>query len=105
MEPKLSNAASQQNARPNEPGIRYIAMLFNAWDKIQALTPFPVAVHPLGKSVGFMLVYDSLDDLHRDYPHADYTAVELKTPPPKIVRIRRNTKGKNDSRQKSSKRI
>ena len=58
-------------------GLKYVVLAFNAWDAINAITPAILPVHPIGKSVGFMLVYDSIADLRKDYPSSDFCTVKL----------------------------
>jgi hypothetical protein len=62
--------------KKNPLGLKYVVLAFNAWDSINALTPALVPVHPIGKSSGFMLVYDSLADLRKDYPSSAYFEIK-----------------------------
>lgn len=56
--------------------MKYVALAFNAWDSIMAHTPVPLPVAPLGKSSGFMLVYDTLEALRDDHPDTQYVTIE-----------------------------
>jgi hypothetical protein len=56
--------------------MRFVALLLNRWDAIEALTPAPLPVAPVGESIGFMLVYDTVAALRRAHPHCDYAAIE-----------------------------
>lgn len=56
--------------------IKYVVMALNLWERIEARTPFPLPVVPIGKSCGFMLVYDNLKDLRKDYPRSEYIAIK-----------------------------
>jgi hypothetical protein len=67
-------------------GLKYVVLAFNAWDNINAFTPAPLPVHPIGRSSGFMLVYDTLAQLRKDYPKSAY--FEIK-PASKEVRHQR----------------
>jgi hypothetical protein len=59
-------------------GMMYVAMRYNAWDAVEALTPAPQKVGPMGKSCGFILAYHSLEDLRTDWPDIgdDWVAIE-----------------------------
>lgn len=61
-------------------GTKYVVLAFNAWDSINALTPALVPVQPIGRSSGFMLVYDNLRSLRKDYPDSEYCTIKPATP-------------------------
>jgi len=54
----------------------YMAMKLNLWSKVEALTPQPQPIGGCGHSVGFMLVYETVEALHRDWPGAPYKTIE-----------------------------
>lgn len=66
----------KRNNKRASMGHLFVVLAFNAWESINALTPAQVAVHPMGKSLGFMLVYDSIADLRKDYPSSEYFEVK-----------------------------
>jgi hypothetical protein len=56
-------------------GKKYVAMKLQLWRDIKALTPEPRDVQGDGKSIGMLLVYDSLLALHKDNPDCPYITV------------------------------
>lgn len=70
-------------------GLKYVALAYNAWDSIHAVTPIILPISPLGKSTGFMLVYDSLEALRADYPNTAHLVV---MPATDILPRKRKTK-------------
>jgi hypothetical protein len=56
--------------------LKYIVMILQRWDKITALTPMPQRIAPMDESVGFLLVYDSVEKLRAQWPEATYLTVE-----------------------------
>lgn len=69
---------SKRTKRPasTRANFKYVVLAFNAWDSINACIPMQVAVHPIGRSVGFMLVYDSIAELRKDYPSSDFCTIK-----------------------------
>lgn len=72
---------SNTNRPSTHKGQMHLVMRLNRWDKIEALTPFPVPVAPIGKSIGFLLVYDDLDALNSDYPDSPFIGIERDLSP------------------------
>src|SRR5580765_6631480 len=54
----------------------YVAMRLQLWERCEALTPHPLPVAPMGKSRGFLLVYETLEALHKDWPNSDHITIE-----------------------------
>jgi hypothetical protein len=92
-----AEAAAAQDVRakiekewpPVKTRLKYVALAFNAWDSIHAVTPLILSVAPLGKSSGFMLVYDSLATLRKDYPESEYLIVAPATDTKPLPKSRR----------------
>jgi hypothetical protein len=57
---------------------RYVLMKLQEWDKILAMTPAPQRISPLDNSVGFLLVYDSVAELHANWPDAEFVTITAK---------------------------
>lgn len=58
-----------------KPNIKYVALAYNAWDSIVAVTPASLPIAPIGKSTGFLLAFDSIADLRRDFPKSAYITI------------------------------
>jgi hypothetical protein len=54
---------------------KYVALALNTWGNLRACTPAELPVAPIGKSTGFLLVYDTLEALRKEYPHSDYMTI------------------------------
>ena len=52
----------------------YVLALRKTWESVKLFGELPVSTD--SKANGFLLVYDSLDDLHADWPGANYFTVE-----------------------------
>lgn len=54
--------------------ICYVLALRKTWKSVKILGELPVSTD--SKASGFLLVYDSLKDLHADWPGANYFTIE-----------------------------
>lgn len=54
----------------------YVLMNLQKWDSVSALTPALLPVTGPGKSRGFLLVFDSLEDLRDFNRTANYVVIE-----------------------------
>ena len=59
--------------------IKYVLMELQQWDRVLALTPAPQKIEAMEGSVGFLLVYDSLEKLQEHWADASYVMVEPRT--------------------------
>jgi hypothetical protein len=55
---------------------KYVLMRLQQWDRVIAMTPMPQRLARMENSVGFLLVYDSLDELRKHWPDAEYSMIE-----------------------------
>lgn len=69
------NERNKKVSPETQPDYRYIVLAVHSWDTINAVTPMLVPVQPIGRSVGFALVYDSIEALRKDYPSATYCTI------------------------------
>jgi hypothetical protein len=60
--------------------IKYVVMVVERWDNLLACTPVQMPIQPLGRSVGFLLVYETLEALRADYPDRPYVTEEPEQP-------------------------
>src|SRR5580765_1004731 len=58
--------------------VLYVAMRLQLWERIEAITPHPLPVAPMGNSRGFLLVYETLEALHKEWPNSEYVTIEQK---------------------------
>ncbi len=75
------------NDNNNEERVYYVAMQLNFLDDLQVVINNGVqkVVYPLSKiantgAVGMIFVYESLEDLRKEFPDSDYITIKLNLP-------------------------